>query len=107
MSFGLTNALATFQAAMNDFLHPYLRRFVLLFFNDMLIYNTNISDHLQHLVVIFNSLQEHKFIVKMVKCVFAVASVSYLGHIISSEGVKSDQEKKFKLGLAGNIAGDL
>ena len=73
MLFGLTNASVTFLVALDDLLPPYLRRFVLVFFDDTLIYITNISYHLQHLAGIFNLLQDHKFFAKLVKCIFAVA----------------------------------
>jgi hypothetical protein len=62
MSFGLSNAPTTFQALMNDVLRPYLRRFVLVFFDDILIYSTSRAEHLQHVSIVLESLRAHTFI---------------------------------------------
>jgi len=93
MPFGLTNAPSTFQSAMNDLLRPYLRRFILVFFNDILIYSKSLADHLLHLRLILDLLHTHQFVAKLSKCVFAVSIVNYLGHIISAEGVAPDPNK--------------
>ena len=93
MPFGLCNAPATFQALMNDVLRPFLRRFVLVFFYDILIYSSSWADHLRHLRAVLAMLQQHRLFVKRSKCAFGVASISYLGHVISEAGVAMDPAK--------------
>ena len=93
MPFGLCNAPATFQALMNDVLRAYLRRFVLVFFDDILIYSTSWADHLRHLRIVFELLRQHRLFVKRSKCCFGVDVVAYLGHTISAAGVAMDPSK--------------
>jgi hypothetical protein len=86
MPFGLTNAPATFQALMNEVLHPFLRRFILVFYGDVLIYSVTRSEHLRHVHIVFSKLQEHQLFVKKSKCSFGLQSVTYLDHVILAEG---------------------
>lgn len=93
MPFGLANAPGTFQALMNSIFGPYLRKFVLVFFDDILIFSKSLSEHIAHLQIVLQLLQEHQLYAKLSKCVFAVQQVEYLGHIITSEGVSTDPSK--------------
>jgi hypothetical protein len=83
MAFGLTGALGTFQKAMNTTLQPFLRKCVLVFFYDILVYSSSFEDHLQHLQQVFELLSADQWKVKLSKCSFAQNQVAYLDHIIS------------------------
>lgn len=93
MPFGLTNAPSTFQAEMNDLLRPYLRKFALVFFDDILIFSPTWSDHLSHVEQVLYLLVTNGFFAKLSKCQFGVTQVHYLGHVISEEGVQAEFEK--------------
>ncbi|PKA49683.1 putative mitochondrial protein [Apostasia shenzhenica] len=93
MLFGLTNAPATFQGLMNHLFRPHLRRFVLVFFDDILVYSRSWEEHLQHLKEVLIVLKSNHLHAKMAKCVFGSANISYLGHIIDADGVHADPEK--------------
>ncbi|KAJ0483369.1 putative nucleotidyltransferase, Ribonuclease H [Helianthus annuus] len=93
MPFGLTNAPSTFQSAMKDLFRPVLRRFVLVFFDDILIYSGSKEEHYNHLRYVFDALLQHQFHAKASKCVFAVSEISFLGHRISCKGVSPEPDK--------------
>jgi hypothetical protein len=93
MPFGLTNAPATFQGAMNTVLAPLLRRGVLVFLDDILVYSSTIEAHVQHLRQVLQLLQQHGLKAKLSKCTFAQHELSYLGHRISANGVATEHDK--------------
>ncbi|KAJ9550331.1 hypothetical protein OSB04_014376 [Centaurea solstitialis] len=93
MPFGLTNAPATFQAIMNDIFRPYLRKFIVVFFDDILVYSPTWEQHLLDLSLTLATLVTHQFVVNRKKCSFGQMSVEYLGHIIDGEGVSMDPKK--------------
>jgi hypothetical protein len=93
MPFGLSNAPATFQALMNDLLRPYLRRFTLVFFDDILIYSASWAEHLQHVGIVLEALHAHHLHLKCSKCSFGATSMAYLGQVISEGGVAMHADK--------------
>ncbi|GKD72874.1 retrotransposon protein, putative, unclassified, partial [Tanacetum coccineum] len=93
MPFGLTNARSTFQALMNSVFKKYLRKFVLIFFDDILVYSPTLEDHVKHLEVVLQALRQNTLYAKQSKCVFRTKQVEYLGHVITKEGVAIDGSK--------------
>jgi hypothetical protein len=93
MPFGLCNAPAIFHCIMNSVLEPFLRKFVIVFMDDILIYSSSLVDHATHIRLVLELLRDHKFYVKRFKCAFAQQELEYLGHIISGAGVATDPSK--------------
>jgi hypothetical protein len=93
MPFGLTNAPATFQCTMNSILEPHLRKSVIVFMDDNLVYSSSIASNVKHLREVFSLLRVLKFYVKRSKCTFSQEELEYLGHIISRVGVATDPRK--------------
>ncbi|RVW83267.1 Transposon Tf2-12 polyprotein [Vitis vinifera] len=93
MPFGLTNALMTFQSLMNRIFRPYLRKFVLVFFDDILVYSKDLKEHCDHLQSVLSILANHQLHVNGKKCLFAKPQLEYLGHLVSAKGVAADPNK--------------
>ncbi|XP_038972753.1 uncharacterized protein LOC103696780 isoform X1 [Phoenix dactylifera] len=93
MPFGLCNAPSTFQAAMNSIFRSYLRKFILVFFDDILVYNATWELHISHLRTTLRILADHCFYLQPSKCLFGQQQVEYLGYIISAAGVQVDTTK--------------
>ena len=90
MPFGLTNAPATFMDLMNRVFRPYLDKFVVVFIDDILVYS---RDEQEHLKIVLQTLREKKLYAKLSKCDFWLKEISFLGHIVSTEGIRVDPVK--------------
>jgi hypothetical protein len=93
MPLGLTNAPATFQSCMNHVFNKQLRKHLLVFFDDLLIYRKTWDEHLRHVDQILSIMEEQSLYAKESKCKFGMTKVLYLGHIIEAKGVQVHQEK--------------
>jgi hypothetical protein len=93
MPFGLSNAPATFQCVMNSVFAPFLRKFVIVFLDDILVYSDSWSAHLDQLRQVLSTLQKAQLFAKLSKCEFGKTSIHYLGHIISDTSVSTNPDK--------------
>ena len=93
MPFGLTNASTTFMDLMNRVFQPYVDQFVIVFIDDILVYSKDAQEHEQHLRIVLETLREKRLYAKLSKCDFWLKEVSFLGHIVSVEGIRVDPAK--------------
>ena len=78
---------------MNTIFRPYLRNFILVFFDDILIYRKTWAEHIKHLDLVLQLLCDHHLYAKQSKCVFGKKEVEYLRHIVSAQGVRVNPAK--------------
>ena len=93
MPFGLTNAPAAFMDLMNRVFKEFLDKFVIVFIDDILIYSKTQAEHERHLRTVLQTLRKHQLYAKFSKCEFWLDHVTFLGHVISKEGVMVDPAK--------------
>ncbi|KAM9997411.1 hypothetical protein ACTFIZ_010927 [Dictyostelium cf. discoideum] len=95
MPFGLTSAPATFQRFMNYIFKDHLRKFIIVYIDDFIIFSKNLAEHLNHLELVFKLLREFNLKVNIAKCAMLRSKLQFLGYTISNKG-RSFQPEKFE-----------
>ncbi|PKI60609.1 hypothetical protein CRG98_019085 [Punica granatum] len=93
MPFGLTNAPSTFMRLMNHILRAFIGKFVVVYFNDILVYSKSLNDHIHHLRCVLQALRYKKLYANLKKCTFCTDRVVFLGFVVSARGTQVDKEK--------------
>ena len=78
---------------MNNVMHKYLDKFVVMFIDDILIYSKTEEEHKERLRIVLQELRDHQLFAKFSKCDFFKDKIQYLGHVVTKEGILVDLEK--------------
>lgn len=93
MPFGLKNAPSTFQRVMDNVLQELQGIICLVYLDDIIIFSTSLQEHGENLRKVFQKLREANLKIQPDKCEFMCKEVAFLGHVISTEGVRPNPDK--------------
>jgi hypothetical protein len=93
MPFGLTNAPNTFMGLMYHVLRAFIGKFVVVYFDDIVVYSKDLNEYIEYLRYVFDVLRCEKLYANFKKCTFCMEKVVFLGFVVSTKGIEVDEEK--------------
>jgi hypothetical protein len=93
MPFRLTNVPSTFIHLMNEVLRSFIGKFVVVYFDNILIYNKSLDEHIEHLRVVFGALREARLFANLEMSTFCTDGVAFLGYVVTPQGIEVDEVK--------------